>query len=867
MSWFSRLKNTLHSRPIEASLDGEIRDHLERRAAALCAAGMDSRDAEREALRAFGSVRRVREDSRDVRTWPALEATLQDLRYGWRGLRRNRAFSITALMSLGLSIGAITAVYAVVDAATFRPLPVPQPQKLFTLTAPMESPQVGDAGQDSDTFSYPAFQQVRDGAAGAAQVAIVSAVERVEAQSPDRAAPIERLMQQYVSGTAFDTIGVRPALGRIFSSDDDNGPGIDRVAVLSFDYWRRRFGSDPTVVDRSIVVNGSRYRVVGVAEQGFFGVEPGKVVDLWLPVMTFDPGVFTNPSARLFRIIGRLNAGESREQLQARLRPVVTGARVVNGSNGFASFRRAFARPVAIIGIVAASILLIAVANVASLLMGRATARAGEMALRGSLGAGRSRLVRQWLTESALLSALAGTVGWLLAAFAAPWLTTLLSKTSDPVHLALSMNTRALWFCIAVSATCTMLFGVIPALHATSMPIRGLRRVAGHSAPLRVSRIFVGMQMAFAFCLVTVACTFLVSALNLSSVDTGFDANRLTVLTLRSELGLGQDVLRMTQVLQAQVGRLTGVESAAVAWRAIFDAGPRLDAVVVPGKRPLPRQEIFYRVSPGYFATLKTPLLAGRDLDSNDTEAREPIATVVNRAFARTYFDDDHVLGRVFQRADGAHHVVVGLAGDAFYENLRGGLQPIAYFPMKPPRIFTLYIRSALDPATVMKLVEREAAAVTPGFRVVDVTTLNTLVGNTLVTERLLARLGSAFALIGLALAAIGAFGVVNYTVLQRTTEIGIRAVLGASPRALVELVVRDFIGTVVIALSVGFVAAVGATVVVRSQLFGVTALDPIVVVTALGVFLLATAVAVCVPVLRAATIDPMIAVRASSGH
>jgi predicted permease len=836
---------------MESSLEDEIRDHLERRAAMLRETGMDPGEAEHQARVAFGSIRRVREESREIRTWTAFETTLRDIRYAWRGLLRNRTFSVTAVASLSIAIGAITAVYSVADAAMFRALPVRQPDQLFTLSVP-----------GRNTFSYPAYLQVRQVTDGGTRVALISVADRVETQTPDRSAPFETVVQQYVSGTAFDAIGVRPALGRLLSEADDRGPRTERVAVLSFDYWRRRFGSDPGVLNRLVVINGGSYRIVGVAARGFFGVEPGKLVDLWLPIMTFDPGVFTNPAASLFRIVGRLPAGASRQQLEIRLQTVVPEIRIVDGASGLASFRSAFGPQLAIIGVVAALILLIAVANVASLLMGSATVRSGEMALRMSLGATRARIVRQLLIESALLSSLAGVCGWLIAMAGTPRLIAALSTERDPVQLVSSMNSRVLWFCIAICVACAVLFGLVPAWTAASAPMHHLKRVGRQASPSRVRSAVVATQMAVAFCLVFVAFSFLYSVDNLLSVNPGFQTKHVAVLTLHSDLGPNQDGLRMTQELQRGVDALPGVEGAAVAWYAIFNGSRRLDGVVVPGEPRLERQDIFYRVSPGYFATLKTPLLDGRDLTPNDSDAHDPIATVVNLAFVHTYFDDGHALGRVFQRSDGARHVVVGIAADSVYDDLRRGPQPIAYFPMKPPRIFSMYVRSALDDATVMRLVAREAATTTPGIRVVDVTTLDALIGNTLVTEKLLASLGSLFAAIGLALAAIGVFGVVNYTVLRQTREMGIRVALGAPGRALVALVVKDFLWILTASLAAGFVAAVTVTLFVRSHLFGVHLADPRVTIGAVAVCVAATGVALIVPVLRAATIDPMIAVR-----
>jgi predicted permease len=767
-----------------------------------------------------------------------------------------------------------------------RPLPLPEPHRLFTLSTPAIARAGSVQSAEDDGFSYPDYVQFRDAATGMARVAVVGPAERREAQSPDRTSPLDKVVQQFVSGEMFDILAVRPSLGQLFSGADDRGTGTARVAVVSFDYWHRRFNADPTVINQSILLNGSRYRIIGVTAEGFFGVEPGTFVDVWLPVMTFDPGVFTNPAARLFRIIGRLSGEASHQQLQARLQPVFHHAqqsfialnpampttivtqlegmeiRVNQGAIGLSGFRRAFGRPLGIIAMVAAAILLIAVANVASLLMGRSTARSGEMALRLSLGAGRARLVRQLLTESVVLSVLAGVLGWLMASAAAPSLVALLSKSSDPFHLVLSMNTRALWFCAGVCGVCAISFGLMPAWTATSAPVPALREAPGDRSTLRISRVFVGVQMAFAFCLVVAAAGFLFSLHKLFTVDIGFDANQVTVLTLRSDLGPHQDGLRLTQALQRHVAMRPNVQSAAVGWWAIFDGSQRRDAIVLPGKAPSTRQEIFYRVSPGYFATLRTPLLDGRDLHVLDTDGQQPIPTVVNRSFERTYFGDSGALGAEFQRADGARHLIVGIAADSYYEDLRRGPQPIAYFPMKPPRFFTLYVRSALDPGSVMRLVEQEATAMAPGIHVFDVTTLKTLVGNSVVTERLLANLGSVFATIGLILAAIGVFGVLNYTVLRRTKEIGIRAALGAGRGALVVLVVKDFVGIVAIALATGLAGSIGIMSLVRAQLFGIRPAEPLVVVAALVVFVIATAIAVMLPVLRAASVDPMIAVR-----
>jgi predicted permease len=888
MSWFSRLKNALHTRPLDESLEDEIQDHLERRSAAFREEGLTPVEARRRALTAFGSVRRVREQSREVRLWAGLESTIQDVRYAWRTMRRSPMFALTALLSLSLAIGANTAIYAIVDAALLRPLPVPEAKRVFTLAAPALEPGAAPESAETESFSYPLYLRFRAAAGDSARLAVFGPSDRAEAQGPDPTGPIERVRQQFVSGEAFEMLRVPPALGQLFSSDDDRGPGVPLVAVLSFEYWRRHFNADPGVLGQAITLNGRQHHIVGVASEGFFGVEPGKFVDVWLPVMTFDPGVFSNPAANLFRIVGRLSGDTSEEQLQARLQPVFhdrqmeviaqnpaipadvlkafgnRGIRVHPGGIGASDFRRSFARPIGIVWSVAAAILLVACANVASLLLSRSAARSPEMALRTSLGATRGRLVRQLLTESLLLSALASALGWMFASSAARWLVTLLSTDGDPVRLALAMDSRVLLFCAGICTATALIVGVLPAWHGAA--VRALSAVTpgrGDARRVLLGRLFVSVQVAFVFCLVVAGAGFLFSLHKLATVDTGFDPRHVTVLTMGSRLGPRQDGLKLTQVLQRQLAMLPNVQGAAVGWWAIFGDSRRTEQIVLAGRPPSERQETFYRISPGFFATLRIPLVEGRDFDVRDTDGVQPIPTIVNRAFARKYFGGEAVLGREFQRrTDNARHVIVGVAADAYYSDLRSGLQPVVYFPMKPPRLFTLYVRSTLDSGSVMRLVEQETRAVGPGIHVVQVTTLETLIGNTLLKEKLLAGVGGVFASLGLVLVAIGLFGLLSYSVVRRTKEIGIRAALGARRYALISLVLKELFAMTAGGLTVGLLGSLALMRLVHAQLFGIATVDPLVMAAAAAVFLVTTSVAVVLPAYRAATMDPMVALR-----
>jgi len=887
MSWFSRFKNALHPRRLDDALEEEIQDHLDRRAAAFREDGMSPAEARRRALAAFGNVTRLREESRDIRLSVGLASALQDMRYAWRGMRRNPVFTLAAVLSLGLAMGANTAIYAIVDAAMLRPLPLPESERLVTLAAPALAPLGSGAPGESESFSYPLYRRLRAAAGDTARLALVSRTDRVEAQWRNDATHVEKVVQQHVSSDAFEVLRVTPVLGRLLSVEEDRGPRTSSSVVLSFDYWRRRFNLDPAILGHALAINGREYRIIGVTGKEFFGVEPGKFVDVWLPVMAFDPGVFSNAASRPFHILGRLAQGASREQLRARLQPAFRDhqlelfgrnatirpgpvqsfgemdIRVHPGAIGVSEFRRSFARPLWIVLGVAAGILLIACANVAGLLLGRSAARSAEMAVRTSLGAGRSRLVRQLLTESTLLSVLATGLGWLVARVAAPWLVTLFSNSADPVRLAFAMDTRVLVFCAGVCTLAALFFGLLPAWQgASARPMLALRHVGGQAGGLRMGRLFVGIQVAFAFCLVVTGAGFLLSLHNLFAVDTGFDARNVTVLTMRSDLGPKQDGLRLSQQVQSQVAAVSGVEAAAVGWWAIFDGTRRTEQVVLPGEPLLDREEIFYRVSPGYFAALGTPLLEGRDLEIRDTDAVQPVSTVVNRAFQRMYVGDGTALGREFQRTDGARHRVVGVVANAYYGDLRSGPEPIAYFPMKPPRLFTLYVRSTLEPGAVMRLVEHETAHMPPGIHVVDVTTLEALVSNTLSREKLLAGLGGIFACLGLVLAAIGLFGLLNYSVLRRTKEMGIRAALGARRQALVSLVMSDLLGMMAGGLTVGLMGSIAAMTIVRSQLFGIRPAEPVVMAATAAAFVVATSAAAVLPALRAARMDPLVALR-----
>ena len=874
MSWFTRVYNALHPARLDDDLADELHDHLERRAADFEARGLTPEDARRAAERAFGSGARYRELSRDTKMAVELETAYQDARYAWRGLLRNPVFALTAIISLGVAIGANTALYSIVDAAILRPLAVPRPEQLVVLA-------LSDA---SEGFSYPAYEALRDAAAGAGRVALVDAPNRVEAEAGS-AGVREEVIRQLVSFDLFEVLGVPPATGRLFDRTQDRSAAPVPAAVLSHAYWTRRFHGDGSVIGKALVVDGRSYTILGVAREGFSGVEPGRPVDVWLPVAITDPGVFTSPDFRPFHLIARLSGGVTQDQFGARLETawrnyrrtqvspgVAVGLQpprelaivVSPGATGISAFRRAYSKPLWLLLGVAACILLVACANVASLLSARSTARGGELALRVALGAGRLRLVRSLLTESAIIAFIATLVGWLVARAAAPAVLAMVSKQVDPIQLDLSLDARVLIFCVALCSLSAMCFGLLPAWEATrTQPMSELHRLRGAGGHVGLGRFFVGVQVAFAFCLVTGGTGFVFSWRNLTRVDTGFDPRGVTVLRVTDALGPRERdrQLAAMQELQKRSAALAPSRGVATAWMPIFGGGRRAQRVVVPGHMLSVDAETFYRVSPGFLSTLRIPLLGGRDLDARDNDD-EPVPTIVNRAFSRRYFGRESAIGLEFQRDDSVHHLVVGMAGDSHYGDLHSAPEPIAYMPMKPTNSFTLYVRSNLDAGAVAKLVGREAQAIGGGMRVRDVTTLETLVGNTILRERLLASIGAVFALIGLLLVAIGLFGLLNYAVTRRRKELGIRAALGAHRWSLCAMVLKDLARTMVGGLVVGLAAFAVLMRFAASLLFGVRPADPLVIGTAAAVFVTVAVIAAGIPARRAALMDPLLALR-----
>ena len=913
--WSILYRNLLQRGSVEADLDSEVETYFEILVERYTAQGLSIEEARRAVRLQYEGPVQVKEKVREVRMGATIDTTLQDLRYAFRTLRKTPAFALTAILSLALAIGANTAIYSIVDAALLRPLPVAQPDRLFTL-ATLQIQEPGKERPVEDvSFSYPLFRQFRAAAGDSARLGLFSSGNQTDIQIPNRDAPTEKAICQFVSGDAFDILHVPPALGRVFTSAEDRVPWGHPYLVISYDYWQRRFHGAPGVLGQHIQIGRHYFTIVGVARKGFFGIEPGKFVDIWMPAMMYSKAALNDPTWGWFRILGRLSAGITRSQVRERLaaifdayeqdlvrrfpmtpEPIQKQYRdrpllIHPAATGASNFQVSFARPLWIVLGVGAGILMIACANIASLLLARSTVRASEIAMRISLGASRSRLIRQLLTESLLLSMIAGALGWALALVTAPSLVAMLSEAGHPVHFALSMDTRVLLFCAAASTLAAVFFGLLPAWQASgTKPVRNLRGMRTEAGKLRFGRAFVGIQVAFSFVLIIAGASFLFSLRNLFAVHTGFNPHNVAVVNISTELS---DITQKPELnvfldeFQRRVESLPGVQGAAMGYAGgLFEGGHMSIQVIMPG-RPLPdRMEYTMPASPRYFATMQLPLLAGREFEQRDRDyqyngppaqvvndapaqryfgnenpASGPRPVIVNQAFAHRYYGNENPLGKVFLSPERGHEII-GVVANAPYGSLREDPQPIVYFVVRGTNYVALYIRTRLDLGSLVKMVAREAEATGHGTHIRDVTTLDTLIGDTLLRERLLAGIGGVFAFLGLLLAAIGLFGLLSYSVTRRTKEIGIRAALGARPGSLVLLVLKDLLVLVAGGLAAGLACSFALMTFVRSLLFGVRPVDPMVVITGVGVFLAAALIAGGLPANRAVTIDPIAALR-----
>jgi predicted permease len=823
---------------------------------------------------------------------------IQDLRFGVRMLIKHKGFTAVAVLTLALGIGANTAIFSVMNALMLRSLPVRDPGELVLLSSV-------DRNGPHYSLSYPLYERLRDSGSGFSGLFAATSVWRrsVLAGGTER----EFIRAQGVTGNFFSMLGVPAALGRMLTSEDDQAGNPQPVAVISHSFWQRRFSADPAVVGKTVTsdafpFNNRPLTIVGVTPPGFFGFQPGEHPDLWWPVQMMGERVIKAKEPML-HLMGRLPAGRNRVQAKAEFDlifqrylaegntppPNMTAAErraffeqkleLQPGAAGYTELSLRFRRLLLLLMIAVGLVLMIACANVASLLLARAAARQREFTVRSALGAGRLRLVRQLLTESILLAAAGGLLGLLLAQAGTRVLLVLMRLQADPISFNVAPDARVLIFTLGSSLLTGLLFGLAPALRASRIDVAsalkgGGSSVAGDASRQRLNQALVVVQVALSLVLLVGAGLFVRTLVKLRGTDAGFDRENVFMFELGFTQRLdGARAATLNKELLARLEAMPGVRAAGTADTYLLGQSPRGGRVIVEGYTVSPGEPQicnYFEISPRYFETMGTPLLSGRGFgpqdersaDSSNATASRPV--VINQAMARRYFGDANPLGRRFYTTYQPERKfeIVGVVKDVRFKSLREPSYPTFYFLQNSGYGATFALRTTSDTAAMDSNIQGVVRAIEPTAQVRDLRTLNEVVNTSLHQERVVAQLGSFFSLFALALACLGIYGVLSFTVVQRTREIGVRIALGAQGRDVLALVISQGLKLALLGLALGLVAALAVTRFVEGLLYGVTATDP---VTFVGVSLLLLVVAVVaswLPARRATKLDPMTVLR-----
>ena len=875
-----RIRSLFRRNQVEQELDDEFRDHVERRIEVDIAKGMSADEARYAAMRAMGGLEQRKEECRDMRGTQLIDQFLQDVRYAWRSLLRSPGFVAVTVVSLALGIGANTAIFSIVDHVLFRKLPLPEPDRLYSLQ------RVTPDGA-SGSFPYPAFERFRERSSGIpGLVGFAHRQARLDVGGQTVDAVVQLASDEY-----FAVLEVKPALGRTFAIGTT---ASEPEAVLSDRASRRWFGGAPVAAGQHLTLNGTTFTVVGVMPRGFTGVSLDYDVDVWLPItaqprveadallastginwvellMRLQPGVSEQEAAAAAKVVYARylhtveESGSSRQTLQ-----LVSAARPVSGARDAAS------QPLLILMALVALVLLIACANIANLLVARAAARAREFTVRAALGAGRARLTRQLLTESLLLSLLGGTAGLLVAYFATAVLVEQLSRgaflnAGVPAALAFMPDLRVLTFTLALSIGVGILFGMRPAVAATKVDLTSALRsqTGGPFAGRRtLRRILVMSQLAVSLLLLVTAGLLIHSFQNVATADLGYDPENVVHLELRApqqghtEVQLRELSARVLAALEAT----PGVEVASLSVPGLLQRGTfQTSLQAEPGR-------VFRvhgcAVTPGFFSTNRIALRNGRSFTVHDSADASKVV-VLSETAARSLFPNQDPTGKhVRLYGSPAAVEVIGVASDIKLHSVLETPLVIAYIPIEQMPIAAQIARSSAFQVRVTG----SAAAMLPTLRRVvgsvdqsvgvEVQLLNARVEQSALLPKIAAWVTGLFGFLGLLLMSIGVYGLLSYLVVQRTAEIGIRVALGARRGEVLWMVWRELMGPVATGVGLGLAAALASTRVLGGFLFGLTATDPWTLVAATAALVAVATLAGLVPARRAARVEPIEALR-----
>lgn len=881
----------------ESDLDDEVRFHIETRAEDLMRGGLLREEALRHARLEFGALEKAKVDCRESHRVNWAEDFLQDLLFATRMLRKSPGFTLVAVLTLALGIGANTAIFSLIDTVMLRFLPVQRPEELVQIG--IATPKFGDGQRTS--YTNPLWEEFRDHQDSFSGVFAWGGTRFNLAQT----GVADNVRGVFVSGSYFETLGVRPATGRLLAPEDDKR-GCSGVAVLSYGFWQDHFGGAPSAIGNTIRLDGHPFQIIGVSARGFFGTEVGSRFDVAAPICS--EAIIVGKSSALdktidwwLHVMGRPKSGVSTDQITARLAvisPQIFAAAVPNkwnayqqasfrtwrfvalpGGTGISNLRRDYDLPLRMLMAIAALVLLIACANIAGLTLARASARRKEISVRLALGASRMRLARQLLTESMSLSGLGALLGVFVARAGSRLLVSYISTEQDRVFLDLALDGRVLFFTAATAILSGLLFGVLPALRATRVSLAGgmkgeARELSSRGAPFRSGRWIVAAQVATSMVLVIAAGLLVRSFVKLATLEAGFDRTNVLVV----EMGMHNTNLTPADqgVLAGEILRriraLPGVVNAAESIITPLDHSTWDDEIMVEGKNvPSGEDADVYLnvVTPNFFATLRTPLIEGRDFDERDA-AEIPRVAIINKSMARKFFPSVDPLGKTIRRFATATTLsapieIVGIVSDAKYGSLREDFQPIAYFPFAEIPTITetsdLLIRTTTPPAAIESSVQGTILDVNKSIAI-EFRPLAQQVGDSIAQERMLATLSGFFGGLALLLAMIGLYGLLAYLVLERQKEIGIRIALGAQRGAILRLVMSDVGRLLFAGIAAGIAIAWATTRFMQSLLFGLQAHDAGTIVLAAGLLATVALGAAYLPARRAMRVDPMVALR-----
>ena len=899
-----RIQFLFHRADYERDLEEEMRHHL--------ALLEDNGRPDAAARRQFGNVTSVKEASRSMWTFAFLEQFVQDVRYALRTMAANPLFTATALFSLALGIGANTAIYSFMDAILLRGLPVPHPEELAI--AEWHSPgrpgiirglngtfhRYGKGGSLSPNFPFAAYETLRADKNTFSTLFAYAFAQPFNVITGDEA---ESIQGGYVSGNYFGGLGAPPAVGRLLVDADDRS-GAPPVVVLAYAYWQRRFGGSPSAIGRSILINKLPFTVVGVAASGFFGVDPQTNPAFFLPlhaIPTLATRAAEEARARFLddhfywvEMMGRLRPGVSLEQAQAVIRArfrtfaagtaatpkdaeVLPELSLAEGASGLDTLRREYSKPLYVLMTMVGLILAIACANLANLLLARAAARRREIAVRLSLGASRGRIVRQMLTESVLLSVAGGALGLSVALAGIRFITWLLANGREQFTLRAELNWPVLGFTFALALLAGVLFGLAPAIQATKLdftpalkesPLQGSNASRRRYRP-RLGQTLIALQIAVSLLLVIGAGLFVRTLSNLQAIDVGFNRENVLLVNLNGrQAGYREAALaRFYSGLLDRFREIPGVRAASASNMPLVAQYTNSDPVFIQGRTAQPGDHSnLIQIDPAFLETMEIPVLLGRGLKPADLAT--PTVAVVNQKFASTYFGGENPVGRQFAIGKPTEPLleIVGVAKAAHYNSFQEESEPLAYLPYTQNlgglSQFYFEIRTAGPPLSAAAAVRRIVHEANSSVSIREITTQAQRMDQTISQERTFAELGSCFAALALAIACVGLYGAVAYTVARRTGEIGIRMALGAQRPGIIYMVMREVLATTAVGLLLGYAAARLTTRFVESFLFGMKPNDLVAIAAAIGILLAAALAAGYLPARRASRIDPASALR-----